>query len=82
MTKTSTISKVSIETQMKPQKKPVFNFISHFTLIFLVHIFFDDAFKPRILNGKPRKSRFVNEYVKLLEECVPKTAKYVHVYHI
>lgn len=45
-------------------------------IVYLVHIFFDDAFKPRIVNGKPGKGRHVNEYVKLLEKCVPNTAKY------
>lgn len=51
-------------------------------IFYLVHIFFDDAFKPRKVNGKPGKGRHVNEYVKLLEKCVPNTAKYEFIsYH-
>lgn len=34
------------------------------------------------MNGKPGKGRHVNEYVKLLEKCVPNTAKYEFIsYH-
>lgn len=43
---------------------------------FEVHIFFDDAFKPRMAkNGKPLKGIRVNEYVKNLEKVIPNTAK-------
>ncbi|XP_061189192.1 chitin synthase-like [Saccostrea echinata] len=45
---------------------------------FEVHVFFDDAFKPRKVNGKLRNGRKVNDFVKLLEECVPKTAKSIY----
>ncbi|XP_048776394.2 chitin synthase chs-2-like isoform X3 [Ostrea edulis] len=45
---------------------------------FEVHVFFDDAFKPRKVNGKSKKGRFVNEFVKLLEHCVPETAKSIY----
>ncbi|XP_061177707.1 chitin synthase chs-2-like [Saccostrea echinata] len=42
---------------------------------FDVHIFFDDAFKPR-KNGK--KGIHVNEYVKQLEKLIPMTAKAIY----
>lgn len=74
--KKSIINIIKIRNLLK-KKYGFYNFFKCvYVIVYLVHIFFDDAFKPRIVNGKPGKGRHVNEYVKLLEKCVPNTAKY------
>ncbi|XP_062600263.1 chitin synthase chs-2-like [Saccostrea cucullata] len=46
---------------------------------FSVHIFFDDAFKPRkTKTGKVLKGKDVNNFVRTLENVIPKTAKSVY----
>lgn len=64
------------EEKMKKHKK---GYTNEDIYEFEVHIFFDDAFKPRTgKNGKPVKGIRVNEYVKTLENVIPETAKSVY----
>ncbi|XP_062614047.1 chitin synthase chs-2-like [Saccostrea cucullata] len=65
------------EKTLKAKKK---SYINEDVYQFEVHIFFDDAFKPRMnkTGTKQLKGIEVNDYVKTLESVIPKTAKSIY----